>query len=134
LESLSGTLPARTPSIFLPFPQYSFCATPQYLSKVLQPHSFSCHRLIQIPQKKPLGVANPLDSRRSRLKLLHQRIADLDLANQTAKPIPTIRIRTCSHPECGVLCTTATKLPQDALLIQMGCKYLSPQAQPASAE
>ena len=66
-----------------------------------------------------------LDSRRTRLKLLHQRIAELETAAQMAQPIPVIHARSCAHTECG------TRMPRispgtDALIIRMGCIHESP--------
>lgn len=65
-----------------------------------------------------------LDSKRSRLKMLHQRLADMELRNNLARPIPSIRIRSCSHPECGQ--TKPHNLPADVLIIQLGCQYRVP--------
>ena len=65
-----------------------------------------------------------LDSKRSRLKMPHQRLADMELRNNLARPIPSIRIRSCSHPECGQ--TKPHNLPADVLIIQLGCQYRVP--------
>ena len=65
-----------------------------------------------------------LDSKRARLKLLHQRVADMELKLSLAQPIPSIRVRTCSHPECGK--TKPRNLPADVLIIQLGCRHAVP--------
>ena len=65
-----------------------------------------------------------LDSKRARLKMLHQRLADMELKHSLAQPIPSVRVRTCSHPECGP--RTPRNAPEDALIIRMGCKYAPP--------
>ena len=75
--------------------------------------------------------ATPLDSRRTRLKLLHSRIADLEQRLQMAAPIPVFRIRTCIHPECGP--RKPKNLPEDALVIVMGCKHEMPLTENAMA-
>ena len=66
-----------------------------------------------------------LDSRRTRLKLLHHQIAELERRNQMAAPIPVHYVRGCAHPECG------SRMPNlhpgsDALIIKLGCKHASP--------
>lgn len=65
-----------------------------------------------------------LDSKRSRIKMLHQRLEDMELRHNLARPIPSVRIRGCSHPECGQ--TKPRNLPPDVLIIQLGCKYRCP--------
>jgi len=66
-----------------------------------------------------------LDSRRTRLKLLHQQIAELERRNQMAAPIPVYYVRGCSHTECG---SRVPHLPpgSDALIIKLGCIHQSP--------
>ncbi len=71
-----------------------------------------------------MALSNPLNSRRSRLKMLHQRLADIELKHSLAQPIPTIRVRTCRHPECGK--TVPRNLPADVLIIRLGCKHAIP--------
>lgn len=74
-----------------------------------------------------------LDSRRTRLKLLHQRIAELETAAQMAQPIPVFYVRSCSHTECGSR-MPSIPLGSDALVIKLGCKYASPSQHTAEDE
>ena len=69
-------------------------------------------------------LTNPLNSRRARLKLLHQRLEDIEARNRMAQPIPVLRCRTCSHPECGTRKPQST--PHDHLIIHMGCIHDAP--------
>lgn len=43
---------------------------------------------------------------------------------QMAAPIPVYRFRTCCHTECGARATK--NLPDDCLVIHMGCQYQPP--------
>ena len=66
-----------------------------------------------------------LDSRRTRLKLLYARVAELETAAKMAAPIRVEHIRECSHTECG------KRMPRiapgtDCLIIRMGCIHESP--------
>ena len=56
--------------------------------------------------------------------MLHQRLAEVELLHEMAQPIPTLRVRTCSHPECGA--RKPRSLPADVMLIYLGCKYAVP--------
>jgi hypothetical protein len=64
------------------------------------------------------------DSKRTRLKLLNQRLSEVEQRLKMAAPIPVFRVRSCMHPECGA--TKPRNAPPDALFIYLGCKHSIP--------
>ena len=87
------------------------------------PKRITAARVLESHKRVPL-FSNPLESRRHRLKMLHQRLAEAELRASMAQPIPTLHVRTCSHPECGA--KRPQNPPADLLIINLGCKYAVP--------
>ncbi len=123
-------LPARITPIKYQLGE-TFCAT-EILFSGVSPKTFYCdttprrNAALELKQHALMSLllTNNLDSRRQRLKMLHQRLTEVELQHEMAQPIPTLRIRTCSHPECGA--RKPRSLPADVMLIYMGCKYEVP--------
>ncbi len=65
---------------------------------------------------------------KARLQALVEGIGRLEASAHRTAPIAVFRVAQCGHEECG--CRPPAELPEDALLIQMGCQYLIPAVTP----
>ena len=74
----------------------------------------------------PGPVARALMPRKRRLQELSDGLLRLEADRLRTQPIQAIRYRTCEHPECGP--QKPSELPQDALLLELGCQYEIPPA------
>jgi hypothetical protein len=73
------------------------------------------------------SAAQILQPPKARLQALLSGVEELEARVLQAKPIKTIRVARCGHPECGA--APPAELPVDALVIEMGCAYAVPQIQ-----
>ncbi len=71
------------------------------------------------------SAAQILQPPKARLQALLSGVEELEARVLQAKPIKTIRVARCGHPECGA--APPAELPVDALVIEMGCQYAVPQ-------
>ena len=69
-------------------------------------------------------AASVLQPPKARLQALLAGVEAMEARVLQAKPIHTLRVARCGHPECG--CSPPVELPADALVIEMGCKYAVP--------
>ena len=80
------------------------------------------------------SVSSVLQPPKARLQALLSGVEALEARVLQAKPIQTLRVARCGHPECGAAPLAET--PADALVIEMGCRYAVPQVvmpEPAAA-
>ena len=70
------------------------------------------------------SAAQILQPPKARLQALLSGVEELEARVLQAKPIRTLRVARCGHPECG--CAAPAELPADALVIEMGCRYAVP--------
>ena len=78
-------------------------------------------------------IARQLMPPKQRLKELQDQLDQLRLQAKVAAGVTVLRIRSCEHEECGA--RAPQELPENALVIRLGCLHRIPQvAPPVSSE
>lgn len=62
---------------------------------------------------------------KKRLELLQEGLADLAGELRMQAGIPVLMVASCGHPECGT--PRPDDLPDDALIVELGCSHEVPQ-------
>ena len=78
-----------------------------------------------------IPISRQLMPPKQRLKELNEQLAQLRLQAKVAAGVTVLRIRSCEHEECGG--RAPAELPDNCLVIKLGCLHQIPQVAPPVA-
>ena len=73
-------------------------------------------------------ASTALMPRKARMQLLMDGVQLLETRLLRSSPITVLRVARCGHEACG--CALPAELPEDALVIELGCQYEIPVIAP----